>query len=74
MFYYAPKMLYYAGICYYAFKVYYAQNYASRIRQGLISIHTKRVWLRLLYSLNPLIIYHYSLLNNNIVQPVGTLV
>ena len=32
MFYYAPKMLYYASICYYAFK---AQNYASRIRQGL---------------------------------------
>ena len=35
MLYYAPKMLYYASICYYAFKVYYAQNYASRIRQGL---------------------------------------
>ena len=35
MFYYAPKMLYYASICYYAFNVYYAQNYASRIRQGL---------------------------------------
>ena len=28
-------MLYYASICYYAFRVYYAQNYASRIRQGL---------------------------------------
>ena len=42
MFYYAPKMLYYAGICYYhnlcyyAFNVYYSQNYASRIRQCLI--------------------------------------
>ena len=35
MFYYAPKMLYYASIHYYALKVYYAQNYASRIRQGL---------------------------------------
>ena len=36
MFYYALKMLYYASICYYAFRVYYAQNYASRIRQGLV--------------------------------------
>ena len=32
MFYYAPKN---ALICYYAFNVYYAQNYASRIGQGL---------------------------------------
>ena len=42
MLYYAPKILYYASICYYAFKVYYAQNYASRIRQGLISLFLYR--------------------------------
>ena len=34
----APKMFYYASICYYAFNVYYAQNYASRIRQGLYTV------------------------------------
>ena len=43
MFYYALKMLYYASICYYAFRVYYAQNYASRIRQGLAELHADHI-------------------------------
>ena len=44
MFYYAPITFYYASICYYAFNVYYAQNYASRIRQGLASMQSAWVW------------------------------
>ena len=42
-------MLYYASICYYAFRVYCAQKYASRIRQGLLMhgyMHTYTYLLR----------------------------
>ena len=58
----APKMFYYAPkinvllcsknalLCHYAFNVYYAQNYASRIRQGLTYVLTLLIlWYYLIH-------------------------